>query len=73
MIYQICEFEMTQHEIWKVTLNKEGNKSYIEYNDGNGWDISESVDDDKAKMIYMQIVSMMIDGLYIELDQFGIF
>lgn len=73
MIYQVCEFDMTQHETWKVTLNKEGNKSYIEYNNGDGWNISETMDDDEAKLIYMQIVSMMIDGMYIDLDQFEIF
>lgn len=73
MIYQICEFEMNQHDCWKVTLNKKGNKSYIEYNNGDGWKISETIDDDEAKLVYMQIVSLMIDGMYIDLDQFGIF
>lgn len=73
MNYQICEFDMTQHETWKVTLCKDGSKSYIEYNHGEGWNISKSIDDDKAKFIYMQIVSMMIDGMRIDLDQFEIF
>lgn len=73
MIYQVCEFDMTQHETWKVTLNKEGNKSYIEYNNGDGLNISETMDDNTAKLIYMQIVSMMIDGKCINIDLLGIF
>lgn len=73
MVYMICAFAMKQNEKLRVSLWKEEDESYIVFDDEEEWIFSESVDDERAKLAYLQIVSEMIDGMRVDLDQFGIF